>query len=242
MPTSGQKERNGHKMTEKSFTQRVTVVVPSYQPDEKLCRIFAELENEGFDDIIVINDGSSPEKKAFFPDPKEHPAVTLLEHEVNRGKGAALKTAFEYFRANRPDRVGVVTADGDAQQRVQRLAALDVHVRGHGQAGEQVDRADGDAQHRAVDIAACSRLMVEKDAPVLGVRNFDLEHVPAKSRMGNKITSTVFLLLCGLKISDTQTGLRAIPASYLGELCQVDGDRYEYETNMLLFMNLTAQE
>lgn len=192
-------------MTEKSFTQRVTVVVPSYQPDEKLCRIVAELENEGFDDIIVINDGSSPDKRAFFPDPKEHPAVTLLEHEVNRGKGAALKTAFEYFLANRPDRVGVVTADGDAQ-------------------------------HRAVDIAACSRLMVEKDAPVLGVRNFDLEHVPAKSRMGNKITSTVFLLLCGLKISDTQTGLRAIPASYLGELCQVDGDRYEYETNMLLEM------
>ena len=90
-------------MTEKSFTQRVTVVVPSYQPDEKLCRIVAELENEGFDDIIVINDGSSPDKRAFFPDPKEHPAVTLLEHEVNRGKGAALKTAWviAFFRSGR---------------------------------------------------------------------------------------------------------------------------------------------
>ncbi len=192
-------------MAQKSFTQSVTLVIPSYQPDEKLCRIVGELEAAGFDDIIVINDGSSPDKRAFFPDPARHPSVTLLEHDVNRGKGAALKTAFEYFRKNRTDRAGVVTADGDAQ-------------------------------HRVEDIAACSRLMMENDRPVLGVRDFSLPHVPRRSYFGNKTTSVVFFLLCGIRISDTQTGLRAIPSRFMDELCCVDGERYEYETNMLLEM------
>jgi glycosyltransferase involved in cell wall biosynthesis len=192
-------------MVEKSFAHRVTVVIPSYQPDEKLCRVVKELEEVGFDDIIVINDGSSPEKSVFFPDPSEHPAVTLLEHKVNRGKGAALKTAFAYFLENRPDREGVVTADGDAQ-------------------------------HRPSDVLACAEAMLCSDAPVLGARDFSLPHVPRKSRAGNRITSAVFFLLCGLRISDTQTGLRAIPTRFLDVLCEVNGDRYEYETNMLLEM------
>lgn len=186
--------------------KKVTVIVPSYQPDEKLERVVCGLEEMGFDDIIVVDDGSSPEKKSFFPKPEEHPAMTLLVHPVNRGKGAALKTAFEYFLKNREGRAGVVTADGDAQ-------------------------------HRPEDILSCSeRMLSEGDKLVLGVRDFSLPHVPKRSRRGNRITSTVFLVLCGLKISDTQTGLRAIPAKHLPSLLLVDGDRYEYETNMLLAM------
>ena len=34
---------------------------------------------------------------------------------MNKGKGAALKNAFRYFLANRPDGFGVVTVDGDNQ-------------------------------------------------------------------------------------------------------------------------------
>jgi putative flippase GtrA len=70
----------------------------------------------------------------------------------------------------------------------------------------------------------------------LGTRDFNEEQVPFKSRYGNNITKFAFRALCGIKISDTQTGLRAIPERYLGDLCQVDGNRYEYETNMLLEM------
>jgi putative flippase GtrA len=78
--------------------------------------------------------------------------------------------------------------------------------------------------------------MLQNRHVILGVRNFDLPDVPPRSRMGNKITSLVFRLLCGLHISDTQTGLRAIPREYLPALTEVSGDRYEYETNMLLQM------
>ena len=51
--------------------------------------------------------------------------------------------------------------------------------------------------------------------------------------MGNVSTSLVFRLFCGIKISDTQTGLRAIPSRYLPLMCEVEGERFEYETQML---------
>ena len=186
--------------------KRVSVIVPSYNPDEKLASVVSGLEDAGFDDIIVINDGSSPDRLKYFPDPAAHPGLTLLTHEVNRGKGAALKTAFEWFIKNRQDREGVVTADGDAQ-------------------------------HRVSDILACAEDMLSSGQLVLGARDFSLPDVPPRSRMGNRITSAVFLVLCGLRVTDTQTGLRAIPAAALPSLCRVNGDRYEYETNMLLALN-----
>ena len=48
------------------------------------------------------------------------------------------------------------------------------------------------------------------------------------------MTSFVFKFACGLNISDTQTGLRAIPRQYLELFDNVKGERFEYETNMLL--------
>ncbi len=188
-----------------SIVSKVSVIIPSLNPDEKLMRVVRGLEEAGFDDIIIVNDGSNSENLQFFPNPEENPSCKILTHEVNRGKGAALKTAFDYFLKNREGRVGVVTVDGDDQ-------------------------------HRPIDVLRCAERMVTCGELVLGVRDFSLPHVPKRSRHGNKITSFVFRIGCGLKISDTQTGLRAIPTEYLPSLCQVSGDRFEYETNMLLSM------
>ncbi len=181
----------------------VTVVVPSLNPDEKLRETVKSLLDVGFHDIILVNDGSAPEYLSNFP--TDLPGCTLLTHEVNRGKGAAMKTAFSHYL--KTDRVspGVITVDGDGQ-------------------------------HLAKDVLACARLMCETERVVLGVRDFSQPQVPARSRTGNRITSTVFRIFCGLRISDTQTGLRAIPKRYLSDILAVKGNRYEYETNMLLEM------
>ncbi len=179
-----------------------TAVVPSLNPDKHLCEVVEGLMAVGFDDIIVIDDGSAPEYKANFPHPSDK--VTLLVHEVNRGKGAAMKTAFKHILERDEKPVGVVTVDGDGQ-------------------------------HRPTDVLACAKAMNEGEtALVLGCRNFDLPHVPSRSRKGNKITSVVFKLLFGMDLRDTQTGLRAIPTKFLPKMVEVDGDRYEYETNMLM--------
>jgi len=185
---------------------KVSVVLPSLDPDEKLLTVLEGLLAAGFDDIILINDGSKPENLHYFETAARHPQVQVLHHPYNRGKGAALKTGFSWFLENRPDRLGVVTVDGDNQ-------------------------------HHPDDTTACSVQMLQTGKIVLGVRDFSLPHVPRRSRMGNRITCFVFKVFVGMTLSDTQTGLRAFPKSSLPAMLEVAGDRFEYETNMLLQMH-----
>jgi len=183
---------------------KISVVLPSLDPDEKLIRVVDGLLEYGFTHIILVNDGSKPENLHYFTDlAQQHPEITLLHHEVNKGKGAALKNAFRYFLENRPEGLGVVTVDGDDQ-------------------------------HHPEDTRACCHHMMETGHTVLGCRDFNQEDVPARSSFGNKTTSMIFKVFVGMTISDTQTGLRAIPRSVLEKLVDVSGDRFEYETNMLL--------
>ena len=95
--------------------QNITVVLPSLDPDNKLLTVIDGLLEYGFTDIILINDGSKPENMHYFETAASHPEVHLLHHEVNKGKGAALKNAFRWFLENRPEGYGVVTVDGDNQ-------------------------------------------------------------------------------------------------------------------------------
>ena len=97
--------------------------------------------------------------------------------------------------------------------------------------------ADADGQHLPEDIAAVARAMLDTGRVVLGVRDFSGPAVPWRSRSGNRITIAVFRLFFGMKVSDTQTGLRAIPRRYLALLAGAGGDRYEYETQMLFLMH-----
>ena len=183
---------------------RISVVLPSLDPDEKLIAVIDGLLEHGFSDIILVNDGSKPENLHYFTDlAQAHPEIHLLHHEVNKGKGAALKNAFRWFLENRPEGYGVVTVDGDNQ-------------------------------HHPADTKACSEHMLSTGHCVLGCRDFDQEDVPARSRFGNKTTSMVFKIFVGMTISDTQTGLRAFPREVLEQIVTVYGDRFEYETNMLL--------
>ena len=188
-----------------SDLSRISVILPSLDPDEKLLTVIDGLITYGFTDIILVNDGSKPENLFYFETAAAHPEVHLLHHPVNRGKGAALKTAFAWFLENRPDAAGVVTVDGDNQ-------------------------------HHPEDTRSCALHMLQTGKLTLGVRDFSLPDVPARSRSGNRITSVVFKIFVGMTISDTQTGLRAIPKSDLPILNSVWGDRFEYETNMLLAM------
>ena len=96
---------------------------------------------------------------------------------------------------------------------------------------------DGDGQHLTEDIIACGQKMLENEGcVVLGCRDFDQPGVPPRSVAGTKTTSRFFHLIYGIRLSDTQTGLRAIPRAYLDQFCAIEGDRFEYETNMLLQM------
>ena len=68
---------------------------------------------------------------------------------------------------------------------------------------------------------------------VLGARAF-VGKVPARSRFGNKVTAGLFHLITGQKVTDTQTGLRAFTTNLIPFMLKIEGQRYEYEMNVLL--------
>jgi glycosyltransferase involved in cell wall biosynthesis len=100
-------------------------------------------------------------------------------------------------------------------------------------AGDDVVCADSDGQHSVVDILRLATEVRRSGAMVLGVRAFS-GPVPARSRFGNNVTRRLFRFATGTDITDTQTGLRGYPAAMLPWLLGVEGDRYEYELNLLL--------
>lgn len=187
--------------------KNISVIIPTYNPSEKLLTVLHGLVDYGFKSIIVIDDGSRADCQKYFTEAEQIPECTVLHHEVNKGKGRGLKTGFNYVLEHLPDCDGVVTTDDDGQ-------------------------------HIPHDIFRCAEKMLElgNNTAVLGARDFSGSNVPPKSKFGNNATRIVFRLLCGIKITDTQTGLRALPFSYLKPLTEVSGERFEYETNMLLEM------
>ena len=93
---------------------------------------------------------------------------------------------------------------------------------------------DADGQHRVADaLRVCRKAEENPGSLVLGSRRFT-GCVPLRSRLGNSITRFVYSSSTGLKVYDTQTGLRAFTGDMIPRLLEVAGDRYEYEMNMLL--------
>lgn len=128
----------------------------------------------------------------------------VVVHTINYGKGRGIKNGLNYIIENYPDVKCIVTADCDGQ-------------------------------HAVEDIEKCAKASLEnQNALILGVRDFDQKDVPKKSMLGNKITRNILKLFLGIKVSDTQTGLRAMSREVALDLIQEVGERYEYETNVLM--------
>jgi glycosyltransferase involved in cell wall biosynthesis len=90
---------------------------------------------------------------------------------------------------------------------------------------------DADGQHTPEDMARVI-MKVTPDTLVLGCR--DIRKMPFRSRVGNSLTCRAFQHLYHLKLSDTQTGMRAFGRDLIPFLLGVDGSRYEYEMNVLI--------
>lgn len=94
--------------------------------------------------------------------------------------------------------------------------------------------ADADGQHDPADVCHVARRFAENpDALVLGARTFT-GYVPLRSRLGNSITRSIMRLAVGHRLSDTQTGLRAIPRGLVERMLSVPASGYEFELEMLI--------
>ncbi|WP_372593835.1 glycosyltransferase [Actinotalea sp.] len=159
-------------------------------------------------------------------------------------------------RAARPDLPLVVVDDGsgpahrevfDAAERAGAVVLTHPANLGKGRAlrtgfdhvlrtypGQGVVCADCDGQHTVDDILAVADRAEQTGADmVLGARQFTGQ-VPLRSRFGNTATRWAFRAATGVSVQDTQTGLRAYPATTLPWLLTIPGDRFEYELVALL--------
>lgn len=188
------------------------LVVPALDPPDGLPAYLVSLRERCHVPIVLVDDGSSSSCAGIFRACAAIPGVSVLRHGTNRGKGRALKTAFSRLLETCPGLRGCVTCDCDGQ-------------------------------HAPDDVARClDALAARPDALVLGCRVFSLAQVPWKSRLGNNAMRLLFRLVTGRPFLDTQTGLRAIPVAFMQELLDCPGERFEFETRMLLRMGTRKLE
>lgn len=181
---------------------KVVPVIPALNPDEKLLKSIEELISNGFEKIIIVNDGSNNNK--IFDDISNIRECVLLNHEINKGKGCALKTAFRYYKENlQKNYDGVITLDADGQ-------------------------------HQIEDVINISNVLTDNKLFVLGTRLFNTKETPFRNKFGNRLTSKLFEKLYGVYLKDTQTGLRAIPNHLIDLHINTHGERFEYEINALI--------
>ena len=94
--------------------------------------------------------------------------------------------------------------------------------------------ADADGQHAVEDILRVGKTLSEQSSRlVVGGRLFDND-VPLRSRLGNTATKYVMRAFIGCNVSDTQSGLRGIPMSFVPVLLHSKATRYDFELDMLL--------
>lgn len=188
------------------------ILIPALNPPKDLIKYVDLLMESGFKKIILVNDGSHEKFSSIFKKIRENVEIDYLEHTENQGKGRALKSGLEFFLekyANDEKVHGIITVDSDGQ-------------------------------HLVDDVIKISDEIDSTKIPTLflGIRNFDSNCVPFKSKFGNKITTIIFGCLNGKYIKDTQTGLRGICKEILmddNKLVKLEGERFEYEINMLIY-------
>lgn len=186
--------------------KEVPVVIPSYEPDERLISLLRQLKKAKFTNVIIVDDGSGKKYQEIFDKAREilEDKGRIISYDTNHGKGYALKKAFQYVLECYPDAVGCVTADSDGQHSVEAISDVK------------------------------TALLEHSDSLVMGVRKFNKEEIPWKSWFGNLLTIKVFRLATGIYVSDTQTGLRGIPLDFMRELLAIKENRFEFEMKMLI--------
>lgn len=104
------------------MTPRLLVVVPALNAERTLERVVREARAL-MEPVVVVDDGSTD----GTGDVARAAGATVLRHDQNRGKGAALKTGFAYALANEFE--GVITLDADGQHLPAELPKFAAAVR-----------------------------------------------------------------------------------------------------------------
>ena len=161
----------------------ICVLISAYNEEKTIGFIVSELKKK-FNTVIVVDDGSTD---GTYQLARTGGAV-VLQHEVCRGKGAALRTGFEYVQKLKVK--AVITMDGDGQHLVKDTKLFVSAYR--------KKRPD-------VGIFVGKRMFLAKDMPFL-------------RKLTNMCMSMLISGLSGQFIPDTQSGFRLITVEVLQKM------------------------
>ena len=176
------------------------VLIPSYEPDDKLIELVNNLVKEKFE-IVVINDGSNETFDNIFKSIESN--VHLINYKNNKGKGYALKKGIKYIKDKYKEDYLIITMDSDGQHTIKDAKKLMEYTENN------------------------------QNVLTIGKRLRD-KKIPLRSKIGNVVSRFVFRTITGIDIYDTQSGLRAFSNKLTELLLNTEGNRYEYEMNVLL--------
>ena len=178
------------------------VVAPTYDNARTLGGVVRGVTALGLP-LIVVNDGSTDDTAAALAAAVAAGgpgAVTVLTHPRNRGKAAALCTAFA--AAAKAGHTHAVTIDTDGQHDPGEVAAL------------------------------VARARREPAALVLGSRDEAAAGYPAKSRLGRRLSNLFIRMESGLRVEDSQCGMRVYPLGLVGAV-RCGAGRFGFETEVV---------
>lgn len=157
------------------MSKSIFIVIAAFNEEHSVPKVIASLQKAGYHNIVVVDDGSKD--KTF--DATVKAGATALQHVVNRGQGAALKTGIDYALQQGADII--VTFDADGQHRAEDLPAMIKPV------------AEGKA-----DITIGSRFLKQES----------INQVPWIRRVLLKGSVFVMWMFYGVKMTDAHNGFR----------------------------------
>ncbi len=98
---------------------QIALLIPAYKPSDRLISLIKELQqldsHKIINTVLIVDDGNEESFENIFCEVSKNENVLIIKHAVNLGKGAALKTGFNYILTHFPDVSCIVTADADGQ-------------------------------------------------------------------------------------------------------------------------------
>ena len=89
---------------------KTSIVLPVFNEEKRIIEVLKDISKTKFP-IVVVDDGSTDKSVKIIKDLKLKNLV-LLEHKINLGKGAAIKTGCDYVFKKDTDNVILMDSDG----------------------------------------------------------------------------------------------------------------------------------
>jgi glycosyltransferase involved in cell wall biosynthesis len=190
-----------------SHTKQIELLIPAFQPTGRLFDVVTELE-------VLQSENRVIEKITIIDDGSTTTGARRVLERLKDSVGIEVLHQAENLGKGAALKTGISHI----------LAARpDTRI---------IVTADADGQHGPQDILKVATHALTTGKSTLGVRGFP-KGIPLRSRFGNLLIRTLFRLVSGKSVRDTQTGLRALVRTDLDWILEIRADRYEFEFQML---------